>query len=448
MLSRRAFLAALGSAAAIPAFQTRKPNIVHIVADDLGYAEIGVQGCKDIPTPAIDSIAKNGVRFTSGYVSCPVCSPTRAGLLTGRYQQRFGHELNPGPATQAEENFGLPLDQVTLPQVLRDLGYRTGHVGKWHLGYKPEYHPNKRGFDESFGFPGGAHAYLDRRAADEQNAVNRNGTPVDEKAYLTDAFAREAVAFVDRHAKEPFYLYLPFNAVHAPLQATQKYLDRFANISDERRRTYAAMMVAMDDAIGAVLARLRHHRIEDDTLVIFHSDNGGPTMQTTSSNGPLHGFKGQTYEGGIRVPFLMQWKRRLKRGVVDDRPIISLDIFPTCVAAAGGKPAANLDGVDLLPYLTGARKEAPHEALFWRFGAQWAVRKGDWKLIESIDGVRLFHLTQDLGETKDLAAAEPGKAKELQAAYDAWNASNIAPRWGTRRAGGGGKKGGKKKRKL
>ncbi len=448
MLSRRAFLAALGHAAAAPAFaQTRKPNIVHIVADDLGYAEIGVQGCKDIPTPAIDSIAKNGIRFTSGYVSCPVCSPTRAGLMTGRYQQRFGHELNPGPATQAEENFGLPLDQVTLPQTLRDLGYRTGHIGKWHLGYKPEYHPNKRGFDESFGFPGGAHAYLDQRAADEHNAVNRNGTPVEEKAYLTDAFAREAVAFVDRHAKQPFYLYLPFNAVHNPLQATQKYLDRFAAIADERRRTYAAMMVAMDDAIGAVLARLRHHRIEDDTLIVFHSDNGGPTPQTSSSNGPLHGFKGQTYEGGIRVPFLMQWKKRLKRGVVDDRPIVALDIFPTCVAAAGGKPAANLDGVDLLPYLTGTRKDAPHEALYWRFGAQWAVRKGDWKLMESIDGVRLFHLAQDLGETRDLAAAEPDKVQELRAAYDAWNANNIAPRWGTRRAGGG-KKGGKKKRKL
>jgi arylsulfatase A-like enzyme len=446
MSSRREFLATAFLAPFAASAQTRKPNIVLLVADDLGFAEIGVHGCKDIPTPHIDSIAKSGVRFSNGYVSCPVCSPTRAGLLTGRYQQRFGHEFNPGPANQASGDFGLPLSETTLANRLKDLGYATGMVGKWHLGYRPEYLPLKRGFDEFFGFPGGAHSYLDwKDRGREGNPVMRGDTVVEENTYLTDAFAREAAAFIEKHRSRPFFLYVPFNAVHAPLEAIQKYQDRFAAISDPKRRTYAAMMSAMDDAIGAILGKLRQHNIEDDTLVFFVSDNGGPTVQTTSSNHPLRGYKGQVYEGGIHVPFLVQWKRRLPKGVVYDNPVIALDILPTAVAAAGGTPAANLDGVNLLPYLTGQNKAAPHEALYWRFGPQWAVRKGDWKLLSAAQGsAELYNLAEDLSEKSNLASSQPAKAKELQAAYDAWNAKNIPAKWRTIRERGGQKK--KKKR--
>ncbi|MEW6211032.1 MAG: sulfatase-like hydrolase/transferase, partial [Acidobacteriota bacterium] len=337
-------------AAVEQATPARRPNILLIVADDLGYADLGVQGCKDIPTPNIDSIARGGVRFTNGYVSCPVCSPTRAGLMTGRYQQRFGHEFNPGPAAQAEEDFGLPLSEVTLAYRLKALGYATGMFGKWHIGYKPEMHPMRRGFDEFFGFLGGAHSYInpnERRA----NPILRGNEVISERSYLTEAFAREAVSFIERHHNESFFLYLPFNAVHAPMQATEKYRSRFASITDERRRTFAAMLSAMDDAVGQVLARLRELKLEENTLIFFISDNGGPTLQTTSRNDPLRGYKGQVLEGGIRIPFLIQWKGRVPAGKVYDRPVISLDIHPTALAAAGGKITGELklDGRNLLP---------------------------------------------------------------------------------------------------
>ena len=293
----------LGEAAVAADNQAAKPNIIVIVADDLGYADLGCQGCKDVPTPNIDSIAKNGVRFTNGYVSCPVCSPTRAGLMTGRYQQRFGHEFNPGPADAAPPNFGLPLTETTLANRLKSLGYRTGMVGKWHLGYTAKYHPQKRGFDEYFGFLGGAHSYVDARA-DKSNPILRESQPIDEKEYLTLAFTREAVAFIDRHAKEPFFLYLTYNAVHNPLQAPQKYLDRFKHLDDQKRQKLAAMLSCMDDGVGQLLAKLRELGIEENTLIVFVSDNGGPTPQTSSRNNPLRSFKGTVWEGGVRVPFI------------------------------------------------------------------------------------------------------------------------------------------------
>lgn len=367
MLNRRGFLQtglaaplALSRAFAAP----RKPNIVLIVADDLGYGELGIQGSPDIPSPNIDSIARNGVRFTNGYVSCPVCSPTRAGLATGRYQQRFGHELNPGPALQAEDIFGLPLTETTLANRLKSQGYATGMFGKWHLGYKPEFHPQKRGFDEFFGFLGGAHSYVDP-LGDKANPILRGTQPVDEKEYTTNAFAREALSFIDRHQREPFFLYLPFNAVHAPLQGLEQYLAKFASIKDEKRRTFAAMHACMDDAVGRVLKMLRDTKNEENTLVFFISDNGGPTPSTTSRNDPLKGYKGQVLEGGIRVPWLMQWKGHLPAGKVYENPAISLDIHPTAVAAAGGSiPAdAKLDGVNLLPFLTGSAKGQARAAL-------------------------------------------------------------------------------------
>jgi arylsulfatase A-like enzyme len=428
-IRRRDFLKATALWACSPALAApARPNIVFIAADDLGYAELGVQGCRDIPTPNIDSIAANGVRFTDGYVSCPVCSPTRAGWITGRYQQRFGHEFNPGPAQQADPNFGLPLSEVTLANQLKAAGYATGIVGKWHLGYRPEFHPQKRGFDEFFGFLGGAHPYLPTPGADP---ILRGTQPVEEREYLTEAFAREALDFIERHRNQPFFLYLSFNAVHAPLQATEKYLARFSQIQDQRRRTFAAMLSAMDDAVGQVLQRLREYKLEDNTLVVFISDNGGPTNNTSSRNDPLRGYKGQVLEGGIRVPFLMQWKARLPKGLVYREPVISLDIFPTVVAAAGASlPANPLDGVNLLPYLTGQSKGAPHHALYWRFGAQAAIRKGPWKMVRLADGQpQLYNLAEDIGESRDLASAQPAKLKELLEDWEAWNRQLSPPRW-------------------
>ncbi|MBS0208037.1 MAG: sulfatase [Planctomycetes bacterium] len=443
-----AFAVSLLSSAASTAWAANasgKPNIVVIVADDLGNRDLGVQGCTDCPTPHIDSLAAGGIRCTNGYVSGPYCSPTRAGLLTGRYQQRFGHEFNPGPPGEpGEEVKGLDLNQVTLADRLRAAGYATGMVGKWHLGATPQFHPTQRGFQEYFGFLGGALTYLPDRPKGKDN-IYRGTEPVKETEYLTDAFAREAVAYIDRHAKEPFFLYLTFNAVHTPMEATDKYLARFAKIEDQRRRTYCAMLSAMDDAVGQVLGKLRTAGIEENTLIFFVSDNGGPSGANGSINLPLRGNKATTWEGGVRVPYLVQWKARLPQGKTYDQPVIQLDFLPTALAAAGSTttPADKLDGVDLLPYLAGEKSGAPHAALYWRFGEQMAIRKGDWKLLRAPnDGATrgglnremtsgmLVNLANDIGEEHDVASANPDKARELQAAWDAWNKDNVPAKWG------------------
>ncbi len=408
----------------------KRPNIILIVADDLGYGELGCQGGKDIPTPNIDSISKHGIRFTNGYVSCPVCSPTRAGLNTGRYQQRFGHELNPGPPGQAQDNFGLPLTETFFAARLKAAGYVTGMFGKWHLGYRKGYMPLDRGFDEFFGFPGGAHAYMNAQI-DGDNPIMRGNKPVDEKEYLTDAFGREAVSFIEKHKAEPFYLYLPFNAVHSPLEAPEKYMSRFTSIADKKRQTFAAMQSAMDDNVGKVLDAVRKNGLEENTLIIFVSDNGGPTKGTTSANGPLRAFKGDTYEGGIRVPYMLQWKGKIPAGKTYDQPVIALDIAPTvCALAEAKRDGAKFDGVDLMPFLTGKSTDAPHEALYWRYGKKYAIREGDWKLVDNGTGKwELYDLSKDIGESKDLAADKPAKFKKLKARWDKWNSELVPPLW-------------------
>jgi arylsulfatase A-like enzyme len=414
------------------AADSRKPNIVIFLSDDVGYGEYGFQGNTEIPTPNIDSIAQNGIRFTQGYVSGPYCSPTRAGLLTGRYQTRFGHEFN-GGGPAGGNNFGLPLTEKTMGDRFKALGYDTVAIGKWHLGGPPNFLPMKRGFDEFYGTVANTaffrpRAFVDSRKSDAVHPIEN------ENFYTTDAYAERAVDWIERHKDQPFLLYLPFNAQHNPLQATPKYLDRFPTIPDERRRTFAAMMSAMDDAVGRVLSKLREIRQEENTLIWFFSDNGGPTQATTSKNGPLRGVKATTLEGGVRVPFCVQWKGKLPAGKTYEHAIIQLDILPTSLAAAGVKtePSWKLDGVNLLPFLSGENKGKPHEVLYWRFGEQWAIRKGDWKLVASrIDGrePRLFNLAEDIGESKDLKAARSDKAKELKALWDAWNAEQENPRW-------------------
>jgi arylsulfatase A-like enzyme len=439
-LDRRAFLGALGLGAGAAALgrlaiaqAPRRPNILVLVADDLGYADLGVQGCTDIPTPNVDGIARAGVRFTQGYVSAPLCSPTRAGIQTGRYQQRFGHETNPGPAQSAAPGIGLPLTETTLADRLREAGYATGLVGKWHLGYDAAHHPMRRGYQEFFGFLGGAHPYLPD-SAKSADPILRGTEPVEEKEYLTDAFAREAADYVRRHKADPFYLMVTFNAIHMPAEATEQYLSRFTGIQDPIRRNCAARLSAMDDAIGRVLGEVREAGLEDDTLVLLVSDNGGPTPTNGSRNTPLRGYKAQMLEGGIRVPYLVQWKKRLPQGIVEDRPVISLDIHPTCLAAAGWQgtvPAERaLDGVDLAPYLDGTRSERPHEVLTWRMEPQAAIRKGDLKLVRTRDEVGLYDLASDPGETKDLRATRPDDYEDLHRTFLAWDEQLAEPLWG------------------
>ena len=433
---------------ASPGAEARRPNVVLLVADDLGYADLGFQGGKDIPTPHLDALAAGGVRCTNGYVSGPYCSPTRAGLLTGRYQQRFGHEFNPGGG--ANEKVGLPLSQTTLANRLKAAGYATGLIGKWHLGASPKFHPQKRGFDEFFGFLGGAHTYF----ADRSTDVFRGTEPVKEPAYLTDAIGREAVTFIERHRSQPFFLEVAFNAVHTPMDATDARLARFASIPDKTRRTYAAMLSALDDAAGTILAKIRDAGLEDDTLVVFISDNGGPTMLGTTINGsrndPLRGSKRTTLEGGIRVPFVLSWKGKLPAGKEYARPVIQLDILPTALAAAGVavKPEWGLDGVDLFPHLTDLDGRSPHESLYWRLGGQAAIRRGDWKLVRYDNTVdtpgarsaagektplspfRLYNLAEDIGEAHDLSAEYPDKARELLATWEDWSRQLAQPLWG------------------
>jgi arylsulfatase A-like enzyme len=411
----------------------KPPNIVVIVGDDMGYADVGFHGCRDIPTPHLDALAASGVVCSSGYVSGPYCSPTRAGLLTGRYQQRFGHEFNSGGP-----GGGLPVGETTLPSRLQKAGFATAAIGKWHLGQKPEFHPLARGFDEFFGFLGGNHRYL--CSPEKANKLLRGRDPVDEPDYLTDAFGREACRFVDRAGDRPFFLYLAFNAVHAPLEADKPRLERFATITDPVRRTYAAMMTALDDNVGLVMAKLRTRGIERETLVFFFSDNGGPTMPRTTLNGssnlPLRGSKRQTLEGGVRVPFVVSWAGTIPPGRFE-QPVIQLDVTPTVLVAAGiDVPENAFDGVDLLPFLTGAKQGVPHETLHWRFGAQMAIRRGDWKLVrygadETIFSQerwpKLYRLSDDIGESRDLSATEPDKVAELEAAWAAWNAELPPP---------------------
>ncbi len=450
-VSRRQFLKT--PAALIPSASqaaARKPNILLIVADDLGYGELGCQGNPEIPTPHIDSLARNGVRFTAGYVTAPVCSPSRAGLLTGRYQTRFGHELNAIGLQNREPHVGLPLTEQTLAERMKSAGYATGAIGKWHLGGSARFHPQKRGFEEFFGFLHEGHFYVpppysgvtshlrgNEPTYDAENPILRGVEAIREKEYLTEAFTREARSFIARYQERPFFLYLAYNSVHSPMQAAQKYLNRFDRIQDHHRRVFAAMLSAMDDGVGSVLAELRERKLEEGTLIFFLSDNGGPTEELTSSNRPLRSGKGRLWEGGIRVPFLAQWKEHLPAAQIYEDPVISLDIFATALAAAGVKPAgAKLDGVDLLPYLLRRSQGRPHETLFWRYGRSLALRLGNWKLLRQTErGVQgesfqLFDLASDIGETTNLASQRPELARELRVVLEDWSAQMTPPLWG------------------
>lgn len=423
----------------------RPPNLIVIVADDLGYADVGFNGCKDIPTPNIDRIARDGVRCASGYVTYPVCSPSRAGLLTGRYEQRFGHERNPLYRPH-DPNMGLPLTERTLADLLKPAGYTSGVVGKWHLGAYPTLRPLARGFDFFYGFWGGGHRYFPEEltikqgedAKDEAQSyhtwIMQDHTPVRTTKYLTDAFSDAAVGFIARNQANPFFLYLAYNAPHNPLEATEKYLARFPNLTG-KRKTYAAMVSAVDDGVGRVLDTLEALKLTENTLVFFLSDNGGPTHANASDNRPLRGQKGDIWEGGWRVPFACQWKGTLRQGTVYDKPVSSLDIAATLVALAGVHPDPKhpLDGVNLIPYLTGKNDGAPNGVVYLRKYDQgsFAVRRGDYKLVipAKSQTPQLYDLETDLGERTNLADQRPELVRQLDALRLHWNSELIPPRF-------------------
>ena len=401
-----------------------RPNIVLIVSDDQGY---GDSSCydhpKEVSTPNIDRLASEGIRMTNGYASAYVCAPTRAGLLTGRYQQRFGFYA-PG-----DSRIGLPRSEVTLADMLRKQGYATAVIGKWHVGIDPEYHPLKRGFDEFYGFLGhGAHDYFDLKITSEFNSIYRNEKPINDTGYLTDNLARESVSFIERHKNQPFFLYLPFNAVHWPLQALQKYIKLF-NTGDKNRDIYLAMLKSMDEAVGKVLDALKRTGADDNTLIIFFSDNGG-AKKNFANNGALRDFKQSVYEGGIRVPFIVRWPGKLPKGKVCDEPVISLDAMPTICAAAGAKLPDDrvYDGKNMLGVLRGRTKGPLHKALFWDDGVkQWAVREGKWKLLFNREGsLELYDLEADISEKNNLVKQRPEIVKRLQKTYTDWK-NQMAP---------------------
>jgi arylsulfatase A-like enzyme len=469
---RRVLPGCLALCALIGSGAAQATNVVVILADDLGYADVSAYGSLDggtprIPTPNIDRIGREGATFTAGYVVAPVCSPSRAGLMTGRYPQRFGFEFNNGPAQRdIERGLGLPTDEVTLGQALQGAGLRTAVIGKWHLGANDDFYPTRRGFDEFFGILPGATSFIDPKHPDARTFM-RDGaytapatrspaskvitgperTVVEnEDRYLTEEFAARGVEFIERNAARPFFLYLPFTAPHDPLQATQRYYDRFPDIADESLRIYSAMVSALDDGVGRVLDALERAGVADDTLVIFLSDNGCAAYYPgLCACEPLRSGKLTHFEGGVRVPFLLRWPARVAAGQRIDTPVSSLDIFPTAMAAAGAKlpTGRTYDGLDLVPHLAArgagaaAGKAAgtlPRRDLFWWRAPMRSVRSGDWKLWVSETGaVRLlYNLAEDPAERNDLYAARPDKVRELEALLAQWHADKVPPRWESR----------------
>ncbi len=458
-LSRRDFLAraalaagtaALGGCAMTPSAQAAtpsKPNFVIFLTDDQGYGDLGCMGAKDLQTPHLDALAADGVRFTNWYSNSPVCSPSRAALLTGRYPCHAGvRQILGGDRTTP----GLPLDTPTLAEALKPLGYRTGLFGKWHLGAAPEFRPDRRGFDESFNFLAGCIDYYSHIFYWGMNAQHdpvhdlwHNGQEVWENGrYCTELIADYATEFVrDSGADAPFFMYVAFNAPHYPMHAPQEYMDRFAHLPKERQ-VMAAMLAAVDDGVGRVVDELKKQGVYDNTCILFMSDNG-PSRETRNwldgdrdpfpggSSGGLKGNKFSLYEGGIRVPGLMCWPERIKAGQVIDQPAIAMDVFPTFLRAAGGDPSRfDLDGTDLMPALTTGTVES-QRPLFWEYGEQTAVREGNWKLVlngrildasDPADAVHLSDLATDPNETRNLAAEQPEVTARLRKDAETWRA--------------------------
>ena len=470
------------TAAAVPAAQ-RPPNIIVIMADDLGLNDVTTHGggraAEGVPTPHIDSIARDGVRFDQGHAGAAVCTVSRAALMTGRYPWRFGVEFTPTPgamarvagalyadpnrlhpvlvdkdkAAQAKDfnDLGMPASEMTMAELLKPRGYHTLHIGKWHLGSTPQMRPNNQGFDESLFMESGL--YLpekDPRVVNSKQdfdpidkflwpnmrfGVSYNGgTWFEPNQYLTDYFTDEAVTAIARNKHRPFFLFLAHWGVHTPLQASKEDYDALPQIADHRRRVYGAMIRSVDRSVGRVLQALKEHGLDDNTIVIFTSDNGAPGyIGIPDVNKPFRGWKLTQFQGGLRVPYVAKWPARIAAGTRYAAPITNIDILPTVVAAAGGQPPTDrpMDGVNLLPYLTNPGNLQPPRSLFWRDGPYRAVQDQGWKLIESARPAKdwLFNLTEDPTEKTNLAALQPQRLAQLKALLKAHHAQMPPPQW-------------------
>jgi arylsulfatase A-like enzyme len=421
----------------------KKPNIILLFSDDAGYADFGFQGSKDLKTPNLDKLAKSGVIFKQGYVTDAVCGPSRAGLLTGKYQQRFGYEeinvvgfMSKNSGLDGED-MGLPLDQVTMADYLKQQGYKTALYGKWHQGDADRYHPMKRGFDEFYGFRGGDRSYFaypeGQPTEDHKDKKMESGFGNFEEpnGYATDIFAEKAIDFIERNKENPFFIMLSFNAVHTPLDSKQEDLDKFPNLTGNRKEL-AAMTLALDRACGNVIKKLKALGLEENTIIVFTNDNGGPSDKNASINSPLSGTKSNHLEGGIRVPFVMSWPKHINKNSTYNYPVSTFDLLPTFFAAAGGdtKELKDIDGVNLIPYIQGENKERPHQTLFWKKETRVAYRDGDLKLIRFPDRpAMLFDISKDIAEEHNLANKYPDIVKKMYKEIFAWELTLERPLW-------------------
>lgn len=459
----------------------RPPNIVLIVADDLGAGDVGYAGGTRVATPHIDALAREGAILAAGYAGNGTCAPSRAALMTGRYPTRFGFEFTPAPVQFARtiarmegrgadvrpiffedrakamppvDDLGVPTDEITVAEALKARGYRTLHLGKWHLGASEGMRPEDQGFDESLGFMVGAQMFLPEKDPNVVNAkqdfdpidrflwanlpysVQFNGSqPFRPDGYMTDYLTDQAVSAIRANRNRPFFMYLAYNAPHTPLQALKSDYDAMPASMPHRERVYFAMIRALDRGVGRVMAELKAQGLDENTLVVFTSDNGGAHyVGIEGINSPYRGWKATFFEGGIRVPFVMRWPSRVPAGTRFDPPVSHFDVFATAVAASGATRPTDrvVDGVDLTPFLSGAVPGAPERALFWKSGNYQVVRQGDWKLqiTDRPNRTWLYDLSSDPGERNDLSAARPEKVAELRALLERHaREAVVAPRW-------------------
>jgi len=410
----------------------KKPNLVIILADDLGYGDVGFTGSKQIKTPRLDSLAQSGVIFKKGYVSAPVCGPSRAGLITGRNQVNFGFDNNlvSRSAQYNAEHFGLPLSEVTIADRLKKLGYVTGLMGKWHLGDEPHFQADKRGFDDIWTYPHGGHDYFRSQPNSGKylSSLMSNYKTPDPITYITDDTGNESVNFIRRNNNKPFFLYASFNAPHGPLQAPDEDIKRYAHIKDEKRRIYSAMVHRLDVNVGKIVDELKAQNLFNNTIIVFLSDNGGPKAHKNpwTINAPFRGSKGNLLEGGVRVPFIMSWPSKIKAGTHYTHPISALDLAPTFVKAAGGNITKkdNFDGVNLLPFVKRNKLITRKKEMMWRFTVSASILDGHWKLVRLPDRLPLlYNLKTDPSELNNVALQHITRVNSMLKTLGDWDMS-------------------------
>ncbi len=464
--------------------EKKQPNIIVILVDDLGYMDISLHGNPNVQTPNIDALAREGTSFQNAYVTSAVCAPSRAGMITGRYQHRFGIEnqehdrylknkfeylyttnfvktkpwqiqkMNAVPSPEAIAKQGLPPSEISLAEILKKEGYKTGITGKWNLGNTEFSRPMDFGFDEQYGFygthslyaPEGSPGIIDLKNPEDwtdqyiwksqrtgKSAIFKNGEVVEEKGYLTQRFADEAINFLETNQDKPFFLFVPFSAPHTPFQVPDRYMERVAHIQDPVQRIYYAMISSLDDAVGAIHSKVKELGMEDNTLLFFLSDNGGAAYTLATDNGNLKGGKVTGFDGGLRVPFFVKWKGVIPANSKYDKPISSLDIFATaCAAADADLPEDRVyDGVSLLPYIIGEKTGLPHPALYWKAAATRIILKDGWKLIfdDKWGQTLLYNLTEDPFEKKNIASENPDLVRQLKDDHFLWAKDFPKPLW-------------------